>query len=71
MKFFEKKKNLKKIAIICLIFLSFQFVFSPPVKAKDQGFFGNFNSPFVMLIVALGDRNYEFLALQILWGKVK
>ena len=69
MKFFEKKKNLKKIAIICLILLSFQFVFSPPVKAKDQGFLGTLISPFVMLIVALGDRNYEFFALKYYGAK--
>lgn len=57
MKFFENKKILKKIAIMLLMVLLFQFGFATPVKADDEGNGGILLSPIVALIVALGDRS--------------
>ncbi len=56
MKFFENKKTMKKIALMILMLLFFQFGFATPVQADDQGIGGILLSPIVSLIVALGDR---------------
>ncbi len=57
MKFFENKKTLKKIAIMILMVLLFQFGFATPVKADDEGNGGILLSPIVALVVALADRS--------------
>lgn len=57
MKFFENKKTLKKIAIMILMVLLFQFGFATPVKAADEGNGGILLSPIVALVVALADRS--------------
>lgn len=57
MKFFENKKIWKKIVIMLLMVLLFQFGFATPVKAADEGNGGILISPIVALIVALADRS--------------
>ena len=60
MKFFENKKICKKIVIMILMVLLFQFGFATPVRAaddSDEGVGGILLSPIVSLFVALGDRN--------------
>ncbi len=57
MKFFENKKIWKKIVIMLLMVLLFQFGFATPVKADDTDYGGILLSPIMQLIVALGDRN--------------
>lgn len=60
MKFFENKKICKKIVIMILMVLLFQFGFATPVRAtddNDEGVGGILLSPIVSLFVALGDRN--------------
>lgn len=59
MKFFENKKIWKKIVIMLLMVLLFQFGFATPVQAKgdsDEGFGGILLGPIMKLIIALGDR---------------
>ena len=53
----KKKKTLKKIAIMILMVLLFQFGFATPVKADDEGNGGILLSPIVALVVALADRS--------------
>lgn len=61
MKIFENKKVLKRIAIMLLMVLFFQFGLATPVQADDEGNGGVLLSPVVALIVALGDRSkYNF-----------
>ena len=63
MKIFENKKILKKIAIMLLMVLFFQFGLATPVQAADDdGVGGVLLSPIVSLIVALGDRSQYNLA---------
>lgn len=62
MKFFENKKIWKKIVIMLLIVLLFQFGFAVPVKADDEGNGDILLSPVVALIVAIADRNKYYLA---------
>ena len=64
MKIFENKKVLKKIAIMLLMILFFQFGLATPVQAADDddGVGGVLLSPIVSLIVALGDRSKYNLA---------
>ncbi len=63
MKFFENKKVLKKIAIMLLMILFFQFGLATSVQAADDdGVGGVLLSPIVSLIVALGDRSKYNLA---------
>ncbi len=60
MKFFENKKIWKKIVIILLIIMLFQFALTTPVvKAEDndEGVGGILLGPIMKLIVAIGDRN--------------
>ena len=61
MKFFENKKIWKKIVIMLLIVLLFQFGFATPVRAdgegENSGYGGILLSPIMSLIVALGDRS--------------
>ncbi len=57
MKFFENKKIWKKIVIMLLMVLLFQFGFATPVQADDTDYGGILLSPIMSLIVALGDRN--------------
>ena len=57
MKFFENNKTLKKIAIMILMVLLFQFGFATPVQADDTDYGGILLSPIMSLVVALGDRN--------------
>lgn len=57
MKFFENKKVLKKIAVMLLLILLFQFGLATPVKADDTDYGGILLSPIMSLVVALGDRN--------------
>ncbi len=62
MKFFENKKIWKKIVIMLLLVLLFQFGLATPVQATDdEGFGGILLSPIVSLIVALGDRSNEYI----------
>lgn len=56
MKFFENKKIWKKIVIMLLMVLIFQFGFATPVQADDEGNGDILLSPVVSLIVALADR---------------
>lgn len=61
MKFFENKKIWKKIVIMLLIIMLFQFGFTTPVRAEsddnDDGNFGIITGPIVSFIIAIGDRN--------------
>lgn len=60
MKFFENKKICKKIVIMILMVLLFQFGFATPVRAaedNDEGFGGILLGPIMKLVVAIGDRN--------------
>ncbi len=57
MKFFESKKIWKKIVIILLMVLLFQFGFATPVRADDTDYGGILLSPIMSLVVALGDRD--------------
>lgn len=62
MKFFENKKIWKKIVIMLLLVLLFQFGFATPVRAEeeDNDYGGILLSPIMSLIVALGDRNSKY-----------
>lgn len=64
MKFFENKKIWKKIVIILLFIMFFQFALMVPVKAApddeedgDTSYGGILISPLMSFIVACGDRN--------------
>lgn len=59
MKFFENKKTWKRIVIMLLMVLVFQFGFATPVRAEEENndFGGPLLSPIISLIVGLGDRN--------------
>lgn len=59
MKFFENKKIWKKIVIMLLMVLLFQFGFATPAQAdsNDEGFGGILLGPIMKLILAIGDRN--------------
>ena len=56
MKFFENKKIWKKIVIMLLMVLLFQFGFATPVQADDEEYGGILLGPIMSLVVALGDR---------------
>lgn len=56
MKFFENKKIWKKVVIMLLLIIFFQFGFATPVHADDEDYGGILLSPIMQLIVALGDR---------------
>ncbi len=64
MKFFENKKIWKKIVIMLLMVLLFQFGFATPVKAADDDggtdYGGILLGPIMQLVVALGDRNRKY-----------
>ena len=63
MKFFENKKIWKKIVIMLLFVMFFQFTLTTtPVMAAEEGnedtsFGGILVSPIMSLLVGLGDRN--------------
>ena len=56
MKIFTNQKIWKKIVVVLLIVLAFQFVVSSPVRAAD-GIGGKLLEPIIDLVVWLGDRN--------------
>lgn len=56
MKIFTNQKIWKKIVVVLLIVLAFQFVVSSPVRAVD-GIGGKLLEPIIDLVVWLGDRN--------------
>ena len=56
MKIFENKKIWKKVVIMLLLIIFFQFGFATPVKAGDDGNGGILTGPIVVFIVAVGDR---------------
>lgn len=55
MKFFENKKIWKKIVIMLLLVMFFQFAFITPVKASVEEVGGTLLSPVMSLVVGLGD----------------
>lgn len=57
MKIFTNQKIWKKIVVVLLIVLAFQFVVSSPVRATDDGIGGKLLEPIIDLVVWLGDRN--------------
>lgn len=57
MKIFTNQKIWKKIVVVLLIVLAFQFVVSSPVRAADDGIGGKLLEPIIDLVVWLGDRN--------------
>lgn len=60
MKFFENNKIWKKIVVMLLIVMLFQFGFATTIQAvddNDDGNFGIITGPIVSFIVAIGDRN--------------
>ncbi len=63
MKFFENKKIWKKIVIMLLFIMFFQFALMVPVKAApeeedgDTSYGGILLSPIMSLLVGIGDRN--------------
>ena len=61
MKFFENKKIWKKIVIMLLVIMFFQFAFITPVKASAEEVGGTLLSPVMSLVVGLGDGIMDIL----------
>jgi hypothetical protein len=59
MKIFTNQKIWKKLVIVLLIIMCFQFFISTPVRADSDGIGGKLLEPVIDLVVFLGDRNYK------------
>ncbi len=59
MKIFENQSIWKKIVIAILIVMGFQFCFSTPVRAEDEGLGDILLNPIMALLVTFGDRNIK------------
>jgi len=64
MKIFTNQKVWKKIVVVLLIVLAFQFIVSSPVRAggDDDGIGGKLLEPVIDLLVSLCDRSHRYIA---------
>ncbi len=62
MKIFTNQKIWKKIVIVLLIIIIFQFIVSKPsiAESEDNGIGGKLLDPVIDLVVFLGDRNFKY-----------